>query len=95
MSEENEILYGRGFLKDVQKLPPPIQDKLADQIEIARKDIFDSRLHTKALSRPLLGKYSLRVTRDWRVGFIFLGPHKVFLLAADNRKRIYKRLGKI
>ena len=65
--EKNEILYGGDFVKDAKRLPRYIQEKLADLLAIAVVDIFDLRLHTKRLAPPLTGKYSFRITRDWRV----------------------------
>lgn len=92
MSAENEIVYGGGFLKDVHNLPPEAQDKLAGLLELLRQNAFDPRLHTKALSAPLIGRFSFRITRDWRIGFRFTAPHTIYLLVADRRDRIYKRL---
>ncbi len=92
MSERNEISYGQGFLRDVRGLPRKIQSKLADLVEILQTNAFDSQLHAKALSAPLAGKFSFRITRDWRVGFKFIGPHVIQLLAVDRRDKIYKRL---
>ena len=63
-------------------------------IEIAKEDVFDPRLHTKPLDFPLKGKFSFRITRDWRVGFEFLGPRIIHLLAVDHRSRIYRRIGR-
>lgn len=95
MSEKNEIVYGEGFVKDVRKLPSEVQEKLARMISLLARDISDGRLHVKALSIPLVGKYSFRITRDWRVGFKFVAPRTVMLLVADRRDKIYKRLERL
>jgi len=95
MSEVNEIRYGDGFLKDVRKLPRDAQDKLANLIALLRADAFDPRLHTKALSTPLIGRFSFRITRDWRVGFQFAAPHVIQLLVVDHCDRIYRRLARL
>lgn len=95
MSEGNDIVYGAGFLKDVRKLPREVQEKLSDLFPLLRVDAFDSRLHTKALSAPLVGRFSFRITRDWRVGFRFTAPRTIHLLVADRRDRIYKRLARL
>ena len=93
MSEtNNEIIYEDGFLRDVRKMPRVIQDKLAFLLDVFRDNPFDSRLHTKQLSYPLKNIYSLRITRDYRAGFIFMESHKIKLLVADKRDQIYKRL---
>lgn len=88
----NEIIYEEDFRKDVLDLPKKIQDRLGLLIEILGADPFDPRLHTKRLGPPLRGAFSFRITRDYRVGFEFSGPHLIRLLAADTRDRIYRRL---
>lgn len=89
---ENEIVYESEFRKDVHGMALEIQEKLADLIVILRNNPFDPRLHTKALDPPLRKVFSFRITRDYRVGFIFDAPHVVCLLVADRRDRIYQRL---
>lgn len=95
MPERNEVIYGDGFIKDVRRLPDKVQEKVARLIPLLANNATDGRLHIKALSEPLLGKYSFRITRDWRVGFKFIAPHTIQLLVADNRDRIYKRLERL
>ncbi|MBI4080913.1 MAG: hypothetical protein HY430_04045 [Candidatus Levybacteria bacterium] len=90
----NEVVYGAGFLHDVQKLQYEVQEKLAQLLDILVVDAFDPRLHTKPLGAPLKGVYSFRITRDWRVAFEFFGQHTIKLLVADHRNRIYKRLAR-
>lgn len=94
MGERSEIIFGKGFLADVRKLPKNIQEKVPALIEIGKEDVFDPRLHTKPLGAPLKGKFSFRITRDWRTGFEFLGPRVIHLLAVDHRSRIYKRFSR-
>lgn len=92
----NEFIYDKDFIKDVRKLPDRIQSKLSRLLEILKENVFDPRLHTKPLSDPLQGMFSLRVTRGYRVGFRIRGPHVIHLLAVDTRDKIYRRLlGKI
>lgn len=88
----NEVFYDHSFLKDVRRLPNEAQRRLGELIELLQHDPFDPRLHTKALSAPLQGLFSFRISRDYRVGFKFRAPHAIQLLAADLRSRIYKRL---
>ena len=89
---ENDIRHEDGFLRDVRQLPKQVQTKLASLLETLRKNAFASELHTKPLKTPLSGKYSFRITRDWRVGFQFEGRGVIKLLAADNRSKIYRKL---
>lgn len=88
----NEIVYDKEFLADVRRLPNEAQRKLASLLVILAENPFDSRLHAKPLATPLGGKFSFRITRDWRVGFKFLAPNVIQLLTADNRDNIYRRL---
>lgn len=88
----NEIVYGKGFLADVRRLPVEAQRKLADLLVILSDNPFDPRLHTKPLAAPLHGKFSFRIMRDWRVGFEFLTQTDIRLLVADHRSTVYRRL---
>ncbi|PIR87868.1 MAG: hypothetical protein COU10_02295 [Candidatus Harrisonbacteria bacterium CG10_big_fil_rev_8_21_14_0_10_45_28] len=87
-----KITYDRYFEKDVKKLSPRIQTKLSALLEIAQDNIIDNRLHTKSLNPPLSRLFSFRITRDYRVAFIFTATDSVRLLIADRRDKIYKRL---
>lgn len=89
---QNEITYDKDFLKDVRQLPIESRNKLAELLEIFQNDPFNPLLHTKPLNAPLQGIFSFRITRDFRVGFKFLGQYALRLLIADRRDRIYKRL---
>lgn len=91
----NEIVYGSGFLKDADNLSQEIRQKLANLMEILAENAFDPRLHTKPLGPPLKDKYSFRITRDWRVGFKFILPHRIQLLVADHQNKIYKRMARL
>lgn len=88
----NELVYEPEFRKDVHGLNAKIQEKLTDLIVILCENPFDPRLHTKSLNPPLQNIYSFRITRDYRVGFIFDASHVIRLLIADKRDQIYKRL---
>lgn len=88
----NEFIYDKDFIKDVRNLPRRIQNKLSRLLEILKENVFDPRLHTKPLSSPLKGMFSLRVTRDYRAGFKIRAPRVIQLLAVDTRDKIYQRL---
>ena len=85
-----EIVYSARFLKLARKLPKAQIRKLAKLLEIFQIDSFHSTLHTKPLSGQLIGFYSFRITRDWRVIFRFLSPDEVQLVEVGHRKDIYK-----
>lgn len=95
MEERNEIEYGDGFFKDMRRLPRGVVGKLILLLELLRENTFDSRLHAKPLGAPLKDKYSFRITRDWRVGFMFTGPQRIKLLIADHRDKIYERMRRL
>ena len=92
MGERNEIVYADGFWKDAHKLPKEAQGKLPELFEVLAENAFDPRLHTKPLGPPLIGRYSFRITRGWRVAFRFEGDHRVKILMVGNRDKIYQRL---
>lgn len=95
MAERNEIEYSHGLIADLRRLPREAVEKLSFLLELLRENAFDPRLHTKPLGPPLKDKYSFRITRDWRVGFMFSGPTRIKLLAADNRDKVYERMKRI
>ena len=84
------LLYTKSFLKSVKKFPENIQEKLSDQLEVFQQNPFHSLLHTKTLTGKLLGFYSFRITRNWRVIFKFEDQKTILLTQAGNRKDIYK-----
>jgi len=95
MGGKNEIEYGDGFLGDLRRLPREVYEKLGFLVELLRENVFDPRLHTKRLETPLKDKYSFRITRDWRVGFMFSGRNRIKLLLVDNRDTIYERMRRL
>ncbi|MEA1937025.1 MAG: type II toxin-antitoxin system mRNA interferase toxin, RelE/StbE family [Patescibacteria group bacterium] len=89
-----DIVYGKVFLKSVKKLPVRQQKKLADLLESLCENPFHSSLHTKQLSGELVGFYSFRITREWRVVFQFVNIYKVKLIIVGHRKDIYRKLSR-
>jgi addiction module RelE/StbE family toxin len=84
------IVYSNDFLKSAKRLPKPIQKKLADLLEILQNNPFHPKIHTKPLVGRLKGFYSFRITRDWRVIFIFLNSKTISLIEVAHRKDIYR-----
>jgi len=85
------IVYGKSFLRSARKLPTEQQKKLADLLVILTKNPFHPYLHTKPLTGELIGFYSFRITRDWRVIFQFFGSAEIKLVSLGHRKDIYKK----
>lgn len=85
-----EVVYDRAFSKQAARLEPRLQKKLAALLAMLADNPYDSRLHTKHLSEPLIGVLSFRITRDWRVTFHFLSATTIRLLEVQHRKDIYR-----
>ena len=85
-----QILYGKNFLKSAKILPKEIRNKLAEQIGLINNNPFNLLLHTKYLSGALVGLFSFRITRDWRVIFVFLNSETISLIDIAHRKDIYR-----
>lgn len=86
-----ELKFHKKFIKDFQKLPFDIQQKLSELESLLREDIFHPLLHTKQLSGRLQHLYSFRITRDYRVIFQLPDHNFIELLAVKHRKEIYKK----
>ena len=84
------VRYSKRFVKFAQKLSHKDQERLADQIELLKENPFHSYLHTKPLSGPFAGLYSFRITRNFRVLFVFVDPDEIKLIDIGDRKDIYK-----
>lgn len=84
------ILYTKQFIKSSKKLPKSQQEKLAVLLSIIQAQPFSPQLHTKPLTGKLVGFYSFRISREWRVIFQFLDPNTIKLLETAHRKDIYR-----
>lgn len=84
------VIYSDKFLKSVAGLPKKIQVKLDSLITFLVQDPFHPLLHSKPLGGNLTGSYSFRITRDWRVIFIFEEKDVIKLIIVGNRKDIYR-----
>ncbi len=84
-----EIILENSFTKAVEKLPKNVKVKILDLIDLFKENPYHSLLHVKQLTGNLNGKYSFRITRDWRVIFIFESRNIIRLLDVGHRKDIY------
>ncbi|MBU0705602.1 type II toxin-antitoxin system mRNA interferase toxin, RelE/StbE family [Patescibacteria group bacterium] len=87
-----EVEYNRDFLKDFKKLPKNIRKKLGELEEIFRENPFHPELHSKGLHGKLRDFYSFRITRDYRVVYLFTDENKALFLLVGHRKDIYKKI---
>lgn len=85
-----ETIFSERFLKNSEKLPQSIRRKLAELLELLRINHFHPSLHTKRLTGQLSDQYSFRITRNWRVIFIFESQGVIKVMDVGNRKDIYR-----
>jgi mRNA-degrading endonuclease RelE of RelBE toxin-antitoxin system len=83
------ILYSPQFHKKFHRLPANIQSLFRKQEKIFLQNWKDSRLQTKKLKGYSFG-FSFRITRRYRVIFIFVKQETVLLAEIGHRKDIYR-----
>lgn len=84
-----KVLYAEEFTKKFRRLPPDIQRLYHKQEAILRHNWRDPRLHVKKLhGEPLT--FSFRVTRDYRVLFVFVEDDTVLVATIGHRKDVYR-----
>lgn len=84
------VVYSKQFLKSAKKLPKSQQEKLAQLIKYLPENPYHPLLHTKHLSGNLVGLLSFRITREWRVIFLFSDLETIHLLRVEHRKDVYR-----
>lgn len=83
-----KIIYAKEFAKEFNKLPVNIQRLYRKQEEIFKKDWRDPRLKVKKLKdHPL--PFSFRITRSYRVLFLFVESDTALFATIGNRKDVY------
>lgn len=85
-----QVVYSSQFLKTVEKLPKQIQIKLDKLINVLIQNPSSPQLHRKLLKGELASFDSFRITRDWRVIFMFMNVDTIKLLRVKHRKDIYR-----
>ncbi len=85
-----KVIYDKSFLKQAKILPQKTSAKLADLIILLKDSPFHNLLHTRPLAGKLEGFFSFRITRDWRVIFLFLDQTTIHLITVKHRKDIYR-----
>jgi len=85
-----QLVFGRKFLRSVEKLDSKLKPKLKSSLDLLLKDPFHPLLHTKLLTGELSGSYSFRISRDYRVIFKFLSDNVIQLIDVGDRKDIYR-----
>ena len=60
------IDYSNKFLKQIKKIPTPIQVAFRNRFVVFLEDPFRPMLNNHALTGKYLGKRSINITGDWR-----------------------------
>lgn len=82
------IQYAAEFRKRFKKLPAEIQEAFQAQEEIFKVNWRDPRLHTKKLKGEPVA-FSFRITRRYRVLFVFVGSEAAVFITIGHRKEVY------
>lgn len=84
-----KIVYAEEFWKQFQKLPAEIQDQYRKQEALFRENWQDARLHAKKLhGHPVT--FSFRITRNYRVLFLFVDDQVALFATIGHRKDAYR-----
>jgi mRNA-degrading endonuclease RelE of RelBE toxin-antitoxin system len=83
------ILYADEFAKQFRKLPEKTQSAFRTQESIFRKDWRDPRLRIKKLKGHRFS-FSFRVTRNYRVLFVFVEDDTALFATIGDRKNVYR-----
>lgn len=84
-----KIVYAKEFVKEFHKLPDSVQRLYRKQETLFQDDWRDSRLQVKKLIHHPF-PFSFRITRAYRVLFLFTDPETVLFATIGHRKEIYK-----
>lgn len=83
------VQYAAEFQKQLDKLSSGIRLQFLKQDGLFRTNWRDPRLHVKKLKEYKL-TFSFRVTRQYRVLFIFVSPSEVLFATIAHRKDSYR-----
>lgn len=84
------IVYADEFRKHFERLPTEIQRLYRKQEAIFRKNPRDPRLHIKKLTHHVF-PYSFRITRRYRVLFVFVHPDTALFGTIGHRRDAYDK----
>jgi len=84
------VVYSKNFLKAVSSLPVKTQEKLDGLLAILAENPFHTILHVKQLGGELQGSFSFRISRDWRVIFVYAAEETIRLVDVGHRRDIYR-----
>lgn len=78
------IAYKPAFIRQLQKLPPALQQEVKERIAGLRENHRNPTLHTHKLKGALEGRWSFSVNYQYRIVFAFEDKHSVVLLAIGD-----------
>jgi mRNA-degrading endonuclease RelE of RelBE toxin-antitoxin system len=79
--EKCEILFSRGFKKDLSEMPADIQTLAEEKMTIFTDNPFDPRLKTHKLHGKDGDKRAFSVNHYYRIKFTFLSGRRVIFIA--------------
>jgi mRNA-degrading endonuclease RelE of RelBE toxin-antitoxin system len=83
-----KVVYSKEFAKEFKKLPASIQRLYRKQEDIFKENWRDPRLKVKKLKdHPL--PFSFRITRGYRVLFVFVESDAALFATIGHRKDVY------
>ena len=83
------IHYTSDFIKSFKRLPKEIQTMATRQEAIFKQNPQDPRLHSKSLKGDLKGLSSFRITRNYRLLYVWKDKRNVVFYEIGDRKWIY------
>lgn len=85
-----KILYSEEFRKKFTKFPLRIRNFYSKQEKIFLNDWRDSRLQVKKL-KDYPFPFSFRITRNYRVLFLFVDEEVALFATIGHRRNVYRR----
>ena len=83
------VVYAEEFTDEFRKLPKDVRELFRTQEAIFRENWRDARLHTKKLhDHP--HAFSFRITRRYRVLFVFTERDVALFATIGHRKDVYR-----
>lgn len=79
-----QIAYKPAFIRQLQKLPPALQQEVKERLALFRENQRNPMLHTHKLKGALEGRWSFSVNYQYRVVFAFETKTSVVLLAVGD-----------
>lgn len=83
------VVYTDEFVKQFHKLPQVVQTRFRIQEQLFKANWRDARLHVKKL-KGNVQTFSFRITRNYRVLFLFVEHETALFATIGHRKDVYR-----